>query len=345
MSAKHILVIRTSAMGDVAMTVPVVAALRESRPELRITVLTRKPFRAFYQGVPDIMFADFEPKGRHKGLFGLFRLASELKASGVDTVADLHSVLRSRTVTFLLGMKGCRTASLRKGRCEKRRLTRRCCKRLVQLRPMTDRYADVFDRLGLKVTPHAIPFRAQTTLPDNISALVENKTGAWVGIAPFAKHASKTYPSAHMERLIDLLERKNQKIFIFGGGEAEAEFGRLLEQRHSNTVSVIGTMNLAQEMLFMQSLDAMVTMDSSSMHIASIVGVPVVSVWGATHPYAGFYGFGQDPALAVGADLPCRPCSVFGQKKCRFGDIRCMTLIEPGDVARKVAKVIEKASK
>ena len=82
----------------------------------------------------------------------------------------------------------------------------------------------------------------------------------------------------------------------------------------------------------------MVSMDSSALHMSSLVGVPVVSVWGATHPFAGFYGFGQDPSLAVQLDMACRPCSVYGNKPCLYGTYACMSGIPPEAIVEKVCR-------
>jgi ADP-heptose:LPS heptosyltransferase len=84
----------------------------------------------------------------------------------------------------------------------------------------------------------------------------------------------------------------------------------------------------------------MVSMDSANMHFASAVGTPVVSIWGATHPDFGFYGYGQDRANAMCANLPCQPCSAYGNKPCRFGDHRCMTAITPEMVMKKIETLI-----
>ena len=84
----------------------------------------------------------------------------------------------------------------------------------------------------------------------------------------------------------------------------------------------------------------MVSMDSANMHFASAVGVPVVSIWGATHPDFGFYGYGQDRDNALCADLPCQPCSAFGQKPCRYGDCRCMNAVTPEAVLEKIETFI-----
>ena len=90
----------------------------------------------------------------------------------------------------------------------------------------------------------------------------------------------------------------------------------------------------------MSHLDAMVSMDSSNMHLASLTGTPVVSVWGATHPYAGFLGWGQSTDNIVQIDLECRPCSIYGQKPCRRGDYACMNGIAPETIVDKIENIL-----
>jgi len=83
----------------------------------------------------------------------------------------------------------------------------------------------------------------------------------------------------------------------------------------------------------------MLSMDSANMHLASFVGVPVISIWGATHPYAGFYGWNQSPDNAVQIEMECRPCSVFGNKKCFRGDYACLLNIKPQLVLNKIEEL------
>ena len=86
----------------------------------------------------------------------------------------------------------------------------------------------------------------------------------------------------------------------------------------------------------MSHLNAMLSMDSANMHMASLVATPVVSVWGATHPYAGFMGWGQKPENIVQVELDCRPCSIYGQKPCLRGDYACMNMIKPEIIVEKI---------
>ena len=161
----------------------------------------------------------------------------------------------------------------------------------------------------------------------------------WIGIAPFAAHKGKIYPLEKMERVIELLlEREpNCRIFLFGGGAEERELLTQWESRHDRcTCALLGS--LYNELVLMSHLDTMVSMDSANMHLASLTGTRVVSVWGATHPFAGFMGWNQSPADAVQTTLPCRPCSIFGNKPCLHGDYPCLNSITPEDIAERVLK-------
>ena len=132
-----------------------------------------------------------------------------------------------------------------------------------------------------------------------------------------------------------LTQHPNHRIFLFGGTN-EKEVLQQWETEFQNTKCIAGTMNFEEELMLIAQLDIMISMDSANMHLASLYRVPVVSVWGATHPYAGFYGWGQRPANAVQIDLYCRPCSVFGNKPGPRNDLKCLHSISPLMVYDKV---------
>ncbi len=337
----HLLVIRTSAMGDVAMTVPVIRALRASDPGLRITVLTKASLRPFFRDIPSLEFIEVDFAGADKGFRGLMKVARKARTCGADAVADLHDVLRSKYIVFYLRLWGRRVSVIDKGRSEKRALTRKFRKFFVQLKPTVRRYYETIRKLGFNFPyPEPEP-RVVRPIPEVMIRLAGEKTGTWVGVAPFARHQGKIYPIALMDRVIQLLSERHQKVFIFGGGVHERDFAKCMEERYQNVVSVIGRLALGEEMDLMSNLDVVLTMDSATLHIASIVGAKVVSIWGATHPYAGFMGFGQDPESAIGADLPCRPCSVYGNKPCFMGDHPCMSSIGPERVVAAVEAALK----
>ncbi len=331
-------------MGDVAMCAPVVERLRADHPYMRITILTRPNFHPFFRDIESIGFLTPDFKAAHKGFGGLWRLSREIAALEVDAVADLHDVLRTKILRAMLRLQGKRVAVIDKGRGEKRVLTRKFRKIRQQLVPTVKRYADVFARLGVALSDIIPPPHAPRPLSEKVKAIAGPKKGIWIGVSPFAQHPGKVYPTILCDALIGLLGERYGRVFVFGGGTHEQSFAEHMEQRHPSVTSMIGKVSLAEEMDLVSNLDCMVSMDSVAMHMASLMGTPVVSVWGATHPYAGFYGLGQRPEDAVQLDLDCRPCSVYGNKPCMYKDYRCMNRIPPTTILEHVARVMERSA-
>jgi ADP-heptose:LPS heptosyltransferase len=119
--------------------------------------------------------------------------------------------------------------------------------------------------------------------------------------------------------------------------EKETETLQKWEQQIPNTKSLSGKLSLTEELNKIAELEVMISMDSANMHLASLVGTRCVSIWGATHPYAGFLGFGQKEEDVIQVeDLTCRPCSVFGDKECYRGDWACL---EEFDIQKVVDRI------
>jgi ADP-heptose:LPS heptosyltransferase len=307
---KHIVVIRLSAMGDVAMTVPVLRALIEQYPQLKITVLTRAFFFPFFRDLPNVSLFPIDIKGKHKGVFGLFKLSKELKALGIDAVADLHNVLRSNILKLYFFGKP--FIQINKGRAEKKALT--SGKRFQQLKTTHQRYAEVFQKLGFPIDLNNPSFPNPKTLSPKVSDIVGTKSGKWVGIAPFAAHESKMYPLELMKDVIKTLS-KDYKIILFGGGKNEIALLNDVERNNANVVNSAGKLTLDEELDVISNLDAMLSMDSGNAHLAAMLGVKVITIWGVTHPFAGFAPFNQPEDYALLADkniFPKIPTSIYG---------------------------------
>ena len=120
----HILIIRLSAMGDVAMTVPVVLALKRNHPEVKVTMLTKPRLLPIFNSLEGVNVFSANVKTEHKGVFGLWKLFKELKKLSVTHVADLHHVLRSSLLRSFFIMIGIPTQKIDKGRSAKKKLTR-----------------------------------------------------------------------------------------------------------------------------------------------------------------------------------------------------------------------------
>ena len=350
MKHQHILVIRFSALGDVAMTVPIVWAVAQKYPDVRITVLSRAFARPFFENLaPNVNFMEVDLKGEYHGMKGLNKLYRRLAAKQFTHVADLHSVLRSNYLRLRFNLGHFKVAHIDKHRKMRHALVNKNMNKKVkqQLPTSFENYTEVFAKLGFPIEENLFtsifpPEGGDLTLLPEIFKEKKEKQ-LWIGIAPFAAHQGKIYPKEQMAEVIRLLikEYPDARILLFGRGKDEDNTFPQWIKEIPQCVFVSQHINaMNQELILMSHLDVMVSMDSANMHIASLVNTPVVSVWGATHPMAGFLGWHQNKENVVQLDMECRPCSIYGQKPCIYGDFRCMTGIKPEMIFDKIKAII-----
>ncbi|WP_115168747.1 glycosyltransferase family 9 protein [Sphingobacterium spiritivorum] len=331
-----IIVTRFSAMGDVAMVASVLKEFCVQYPDVQLIVVSRPFFRAFFEEIPQITFHPFDPKGKHKGILGIRQLKKELDEYQATAVADLHYNLRSRILGFLFRLSGTRVVGLDKGRKEKKQLTRTVDKVLKPLRQTTERYADVFRKLGFTVHLSHTRITQKERLPQMARAMFADEETPKIGIAPFAQHPYKVFPLAKMGKVIQILSEKGYETFIFGGGSEEKKIAAQWESQFRNVHNTIGLFTLKEELAIISNLNLMISMDSSGMHMASLMGIRCLSIWGATHPFAGFLGYGQVLEDCIQVDHPNRPGSVYGNKPCDCDGIEAIDLVTPEMVIDKI---------
>lgn len=340
---------RFSAIGDVAMTVPVVYSLCRTYPDVSFLFVTRRTMADIFVAPPaNLKVIGVDLKTDYVGVAGMRRLASELRRDyDIDLFIDLHNVLRTRMLRFFWCLSGIKAKVLRKGKSRKKALTRRYRKRLLPLISQRARYREVCYRAGLPVNDNFEGLyggraKSDTALFEHITA-PRQEGEKWIGVAPFAAHRGKIYPVGQMEQALDIIMSKapGVKFFFFGGGGDERDVLERWAQKYDGSVSLAGKKyGFAVELALINHLDTMITMDSANMHLASIASVPTISVWGATHPYCGFKGWRQHDADIVQLPMTCRPCSVFGSKPCYRGDYQCLTAISPKTIADKAVEKI-----
>lgn len=338
---------RFSAMGDVAMLAPVAASLAGQYPNLRITVLSKPYARVLFEGIsPNLGFMEADLENENHGIHGLNVLYRRLQAKHFTAVADMHDVLRTKYLRMRFGIDQYRVEHIDKHRAEKRMLCAKGHKEGHQLPTVFESYADVLGRLGYPVKPD---FRSLFPPAGGNIRLLPPAIGEkknlqqWIGIAPFAAHTGKIYPLGKMRTVIEILCRRHPscRIFLFGGGENEHKVMDGWEKEFGQCTNASArTSGLLQELILMSHLNVMLSMDSANMHLASLAGTAVVSVWGATHPYAGFMGWNQDSGNAIQLPLPCRPCSIYGKRPCHRKDYACLHGITPEMIADKIDKVL-----
>ena len=344
---KKLVVFRFSAMGDVSLTVPVIRGVLDENPDLEITFVTRRFFAPFFYDIPrlKLVFPDF--RGRHKGIFGLFRLYRDLQQSGpFESVIDLHGVLRTKILSSLFKISGVPCFSIDKGRKEKKFLIK--SRYIRALKHTTVRYLETFAAAGFKGQIGKSPFlKVDEASSSNAGRFLEkNLPGSdkiRIGLAPFATHQPKIWGIQNFRELITLIEAEYKvDFFLFGGGTEEIKLLEEFQSFRPNIYLAAGELALSEELALMNTLDLMISMDSSNMHLASLSGVPTVSIWGGTHPAFGFWALGQPTEYHLqtpATSLKCRPCSVFGDKPCIYPTPRCMEMVKPQDVFEKLVKL------
>ncbi len=339
----HVLVLRFSSIGDVALTVPVLLQCKVQYPEVQLTMVAPKMYRPLFSS-QGIHFIEADLKGKHKGAKGLVRLFREIKEQvKPDVVVDLHYVLRTQVLKAQFKFSGTPVFSINKGRKDKKALTRKTDKQLVQLPHTTQRYAQVFEEAGypLNYNPKQ-PLLPKYNNAESEAFAKNNAEKQLVGIAPFAAFQGKTWPKDKMKKLLPQLILMGIKPVLFGGPADQKPLEELKDE-HTQVEILAGKYNFATEIAIMTHLKAMICMDSSNLHLATLAGIPVVSIWGATHSFAGFGPLGHNSHLQVEVsteNLNCRPCSVFGNKPCFREDYACLHGIEEADVLSKLEAAI-----
>ncbi|MDY6463431.1 MAG: glycosyltransferase family 9 protein [Bacteroidales bacterium] len=329
-----LLVIRFSAIGDVALSVLAVRALREAYPDLDITVVTREHLLCLFEDIPNLSFymVPHHPEWEDR-----LELIHQLKDGKFDVIADLQNTFTSRTLCQVIACRGCRVERFDRCRKPLRKLT----KHRPGAEPVREevlRFLDVFARLGFPVNPPAVK---RKTLP--VPEVFGPKEGRWVGLAPFTTKLTKMYPLDSAAEVVRRLQEEFDKVFIFSGANAEQHFCEEMTRLYPRVETVYGRTTLAGEVALISNLDVLVCAAGATMHMARLTGAPIVALWGGTHPDCGYGAYGANPERDyLQLDLPCRPCSAFGEGYCRREDYACLNRLTPDMILDKVHDVVGK---
>lgn len=328
-------------MGDVSMTVPVVRAFAKQHPDVLITYCSRPHLKAFFEDIPNLNFFEVDTKNKYKGFLGIYKWFQDLNSLGITHLIDFHEVLRTKVLRKLCGLNGIYTAYTDKARAEKKALIRPKNKVLKPLISIIDRHVDTLKKAGFDIVLNEDCFL--TPIPIEFKFL-ENQSTTLIGIAPFAQYESKVYPLNLTKKVIEkILDKTDTSILLFGGGKKEIKLLKKLQIDNRITV-VAGQMTLKEELNLISQLSLMMSMDSANGHMAAMMNIPVITLWGATHPYLGFVPFGQSLDNSITPDLekyPKLPSSVYG-KKLPKGYENAMSSIHPNLVVEKILENIKK---
>lgn len=338
----HIVIMRLSALGDVAMTVPVIRALHDKYPDLKITILSKPFHQALFKDLKSIHFIAVDTKNKHQGLFGLWRLFSHLKKENITHFADFHNVLRSKIIYHFFSLTNVKCAKIDKGRKEKKGLLNKINKPQFKIKNTFERYQEVLEKLGFTIDLNQPRFpKKSTTILQKLTLLDDRPL---IGFAPFAHYKTKTYPMDLSRKFLELCENETWQILLFGAKNELDKLKTLTEGIDHVKISD-NQMSLEDELDLMTNLNLMISMDSANAHLAAMQGVKVITLWGNTHPMLGFYPFNQPIENALLSDekkYPLIPTSVFGNKKIA-GYEEVMRTITPESILNLTKKILANA--
>ena len=344
---RNVLVIRLSVLGNVAMTIPVLYPVCRANPDTRFIMLTKKwPASMFHDRPANLKVVDFDVKENHSGLTGLLRLAAQLhKLYDIDAVADLHNVSGTWIIDAYLRARGAKIARLDREKAKRRALVGH--KTNEPVTPIHGRYRNVFKQLGLEAPDNFTRLYEGRDWPASPIVPAKEPGQRWIAISPFSSHRQKAYPLEQMEKVIERLsECENYWIFLMGGGKAEKIALRPIARKYKRVISMAEVKHkFIDEYALLGRCDLVLTMESANMHLASLVGTQAMTIWGPTSPACGYLGYNQVVDDDIQLDMDCRPCSITGDKPCKFGDFRCLKNIPPEHIAQRVIEAVEENAK
>ena len=329
---RNVLVIRLSVLGNVAMTIPVLYPVCKANPDTRFIMLTKMwPASMFHDRPANLKVVDFDVKENHSGVIRLLKLAAQMrKLYDIDAVADLHNVSGTWVIDAYMRACGAPVARLDREKPKRRALVNH--KSNEPVTPIHERYRNVFTRLY-----------DGREWPVSPIVLKKEEGQRWIAISPFSSHRQKAYPLEQMEKVVaELCKRENYWIFLMGGGKAEKIALRPIARKYKNVISMAEVKHrFIDEYALLGQCDLMLTMESANMHLASLVDLQAMTVWGPTSPACGYLGYNQVVEDDIQLDMECRPCSITGDKPCKFGDFRCLKNIPPEYIVQHVIEAVE----
>jgi len=341
---EKILIIRFSSLGDIVLTTPVIKSLKEKFPQSKIFFLTKSQYQDLLKNDLNVFYLiKFDPKEKHRGISGFLKLVKELKAFEFDLVVDLHANLRSFLIRHLLKTE-------LKIKYDKRWLARFLLVhfKYIKVKPMhtVDSYLGALKKIGVnsveKDPQIFLDEEGENFLKDFLIEKNIEKDDIVVGIHPGARWETKRWNEEKFTQVCQILNQKPKvKIILLGDQKDQEVIDRINPQSESQKLFKAVNLPLNKFMSLIKRCDCFITNDSGPMHIASALGVPVVAIFGPTHPKLGFSPLGSENVVLT-ANVKCSPCSLHGEKRCHKKSRLCMDLIQPEMVADAVEKLLKK---
>lgn len=312
----HILLIKTSSMGDLIHTLPALSDAGRAIPNICFDWVVEEPFAVIPTWHPLVnKVVPVALRKWRKGLFlsdtraGWGRLRSELSKQSYDLIIDAQGLVKSAFLTFFARGKrvGLDFRSAREPLAAFA-YQRRC--RVNFYQHAVSRMRQLFSQaLGYALPDDAPHFNLkqqqfESLLPawnENYPAQGEN----YIIFLHGTTWSSKQWPETYWIQLGEIVAKAGYRIKISGGNTMEMERARRMAKQCSQ-IDVLPFLNIAEMAACLTQAKGVVAVDTGFGHLAAALDVPTVSIYGSTNPaYTGALG---RASLHLAADFACAPC-------------------------------------
>jgi heptosyltransferase-2 len=337
----EVLFIRFSSLGDVLLTTPAVKAVKRSRPESRVTFLTKAAFAPLLRGNPAVDRTVTLPENP-KGLADLVRLCRNL--GEYDLVVDLHANLRSRVACLALRAK--RIVRYRKGSLQRRLWSMGFCRGSMATgeKHVVERYLEALFPLGIRAELSApemwVSEEEEAACREKLAGLGLPPERDYAVLVPGARWPKKRWSPIGFIGVGRWLRDVRKTVVVLAGdrGDRElcAEIGRGVGEE---CFDLSGQTELRELGALLKGAVIAVGNDSGPGHMAAAVGTPVLTLFGPTSESFGFRPLGEN-AHVLSHDVGCRPCSVHGGSRCPQERRVCLDDIEAGEAIEAMQVIL-----
>lgn len=341
----RILINQTSYLGDVLLTTPLLAELRHCFPEAELDLLCTRRAMSLVENNPDLdhVLAD-DKRGVGRGLKGVWRMARSLRGRSYAVAISPHKSLRSALLLFLanipcrIGFRQSKGWFLYHHRVNRDAKLHDVERNLSLLQPFGLESRRSQRALRIEIEPVA---RNRVEQVCNSLGLRKRDGQLIFGINPGSVWPTKRWSAEGYANLMVQLKKKYPcEVVLFGGPEDREIADGIQELSGHIGLDLVGRTSLGELPAALERCDLLITNDSAPMHIAVARGIPVVALFCATTPSLGFYPYSSRAAI-VQKELPCRPCTSHGGRRCPLGTEDCIRLIGPDDVLGAVEQVLK----
>lgn len=334
-------------IGDAVICLPALEALHRLYPGRPITVVAKPRVVPVFEHAPYIEnIIEYADRGRHSGIIGKLRLATEIKKKRFGLAVLFQNAFDAAFLSFISGIP----KRIGYGRDLRSPLLTTAIKATPEIKKehQVFYYLHIIEALGAKLPlKNPIPRLSISKVEQNWADIFLKENGLvgrlLAGAAPGASfgQAKRWPPQAFADALANVAKRNKTTTLIFGGPDdtaaCDAVYAGLAGQERLN---LCNKLTLAESMTLMTRCAVFITNDSGPMHLAAALGVPTVAVFGSTDP-ALTGPLGANVSVLTNA-MECSPCF---KRECRHGHYKCLTTIDAAAAAAQAETLMKKAKK